>query len=162
MGNNKNNTAPANTPAPVAAMDPAELMPWTVVDFRLDAGNKEYPRKDGTASLRIAQVICKLKGSHEAAPFYFLANINRIKVINAPTQKPHFQITLPANMKGAGSYAEAILKTDSVAGKAAQEAWKEATLRGPFAAWIKAQDLSGLMKSAGAAATVGVELDIEF
>lgn len=159
MGTPKNTTAPANTPATVAAMDPAELMPWSVVDFRLDAGNKSYPRKDGTASLRIAQVICKLKGSHDACPFYFLANINRITI---PNQKPHFQITLPANMKGAGSYAEAILKTDSPTGKAAQEAWKEATLRGPFAKWVKEQDLSSLMKSSAAAGNVGVELDIEF
>lgn len=138
-------------------------VPWECYGFQLDAGSREYDRKSGDAivgsSLRVANVICKLKGSSEDAPFYFLCNISRIKSAKQG-EAARVTVSLPSNQKGGNSFASAVIKPGTTAARAAQEAWKNAILVGPFAAWIAKQDMTAFMRNANALTMQGVALQI--
>lgn len=138
-------------------------VPWECYGFQLDAGSREYDRKDRDAvvgrSLRVANVICRLKGSSAEASFFFLANISRITSVVAG-QPARVTMSLPSSQKGGGAFASAIIKPSTPAARTAQEAWKDAVIRGPFAEWIKAQDMTAFMRNANALTQQGVVMDI--
>lgn len=138
------------------------LVPFEVRGFQLDPGSRIYDRKQGDAivgkSMRLANIVLRIKGTPDEAPYYFLANVTRIT--SNGTAKPRVTISLPSNQKGGGAYASGVLKCGTPAGRAAQEAWKKAVLLGPFASWVKTQDMAAFVKNTDAVTNQGEEMEI--
>lgn len=161
--------APVNAPPveniapPVAVAEPlkvSDLVPFLIDGFKMDVG-KPYDQKDGSQTQKIADVICTLKGSHASAPFYFMANITRVR--KSVGDKGKYEMRMPAKSTRGGNVWEAILKTNNATAKAALDQFKVDTVQGAFLTWARTQDFRGATANAssGGFKQGGVELDID-